>query len=127
VVKSKAEDYPRFMAVMAATFDRLSAGKRTYGAFSPATDRRDLRHEAEEELLDAIMYTYLAILKLDLTRRSTARKGLGRRPDEPPGTPLRPSRFHRQTAYSVNNRMRPSVPVEPVGLERVAKVLGSCS
>lgn len=37
----------------------------TYGPFSPATDRRDLRREAEEELLDAICYAYLAILKLE--------------------------------------------------------------
>lgn len=62
-VKSSAEDYPRFMAVMTAAFDRLKAGERTYRAFSPATDRRNLRREAE--LLDAIVYAYLAILKLE--------------------------------------------------------------
>lgn len=58
------EDYPRFIATMAAAFDRLTAGRKTYGAFSPATDRRDLHQEAEAELLDAIAYAYLAILKL---------------------------------------------------------------
>jgi hypothetical protein len=52
------------MAVMAAAFGRLRAGKRAYGAFSPATDCRNLRREAEEELLDAIVYAYLALLKL---------------------------------------------------------------
>lgn len=65
-MKPPAEDYPRFMATVTAAFDRLTAGRKTYGAFSPATDRRDLRLEAEEELLDAIVYAYLAILKLSL-------------------------------------------------------------
>ncbi len=64
-MKSGAESCPRFMAVMAAAFDRLTAGRKTYGAFSPATDRRNRPHEAEEELLDAIVYAYLAILKLE--------------------------------------------------------------
>jgi hypothetical protein len=61
-----AEDYPRFMATMTAAFDRLKGGRKVYGAFSPATDRRDLPREAEEELLDAIVYAYLAILNLPL-------------------------------------------------------------
>jgi hypothetical protein len=64
-MKPRAESYSRFMSIMAAAFDRLKAGERTYGAFSPATDPRDLCHEAEEELLDAIVYAYLAILKLE--------------------------------------------------------------
>lgn len=67
-MKTRAEEYPRFMAIMAAAFDRLKAGERTYGPFSPATDRRNLCREAEEELLDAIVYAYLAILKLDLAQ-----------------------------------------------------------
>lgn len=60
----RAEDRRRFLAVAAAAFDRLESGEAVYGAFSPATDRRDLRHEAEEELLDTIVYAYLAILRL---------------------------------------------------------------
>jgi hypothetical protein len=64
-MKSLAEDYPRFMAIMAAAFDRLTAGEKTYGAFDAETDRRDLRLEAEEELLDAIVYAYFAILRLE--------------------------------------------------------------
>jgi hypothetical protein len=65
-VKSRAEDYPRFMATMTAAFDRLKAGEKVYGPFDPAADRRDLLREAEDELLDAIVYAYLAILKLSL-------------------------------------------------------------
>jgi hypothetical protein len=62
--RAPAEDFSRFMAVMASAFDRLSAGKRTYGPFDAASDRRDLRQEAEDELLDAITYCYMALLKL---------------------------------------------------------------
>jgi len=65
VMKPADEDYPRFMAVMTAAFDRLKAGQKLYGTFDAATDRRNLPGEAEEELLDAIVYAYLAILKLE--------------------------------------------------------------
>jgi hypothetical protein len=75
-VKPRAEDYPRFMATMTAAFDRLKAGEKVYGPFHAEADRRGLRHEAEEELLDAIVYAYLAILKLSLrTTAGTATAG----------------------------------------------------
>ena len=50
---------------MTAAFDRTKAGEKLYGSFDCAADRRDLRRETEEELLDAIVYAYLAILKLE--------------------------------------------------------------
>jgi len=59
-----AENRARFAAVMDRAFERLARGRETYGPFDPATDRRDLRREAEEELLDAIAYCYFSILTL---------------------------------------------------------------
>jgi hypothetical protein len=59
-----AEDEGRFGEVLARAFARLEAGRAVYGAFNVETDSRDLRAEAEEELLDAVVYSYLAILKL---------------------------------------------------------------
>lgn len=84
------------MAVMAAAFDRLTAGKRTYGSFSPAMDRRDLRREAEEELLDAIVYCYLALLQLEHT--SIGEKAWIRRPRGIPPCPNPAARGSHQVA-----------------------------
>ncbi len=64
-----AEDYARFVAVMTEAFDRLKAGERRYGPFSASWDGRDLLQEAEEELLDAIIYCYFAVLKLRAAER----------------------------------------------------------
>jgi hypothetical protein len=63
-----AEDRSRFEAVTAEAFARLELGRGVYGAFDSTTDRRDLFREAELELLDAIVYAYLAILKLRAAR-----------------------------------------------------------
>jgi hypothetical protein len=93
---ARAEDYTRFMAIMAAAFDRLRVGERTYGAFSPATDRRDLLREAEEELLDAIVYAYLAILKLEVAEAECRPEGLGRRPANDHGIRETPSGSRRK-------------------------------
>jgi hypothetical protein len=65
-----AEDRPHFESVTAEAFARLELGRGVYGAFDPVTDSRDLFREAELELLDAIVYAYLAILKLRAARAS---------------------------------------------------------
>ena len=59
-----AEDRATFAAVLEEAFARMDRGQKTYGPFRPETDPRDLRREAEEELLDAIVYCYFAILAL---------------------------------------------------------------
>ena len=66
-----AEDRARLESVVAEAFARLEAGRSVYGSFDAAADPRDLRLEAEEELLDAIVYAYLAILKLRAARKGT--------------------------------------------------------
>lgn len=38
--------------------------ERKYGDYDPATDPRDLLDEAEEELLDAINYLAMQVIKL---------------------------------------------------------------
>lgn len=49
--------------VVALVAERLAAGRRTYGALDLATDARDLRREASEELLDACVYLAADALK----------------------------------------------------------------
>jgi hypothetical protein len=66
-----AEDAGRFREVLARAFARLEAGRAAYGAFNVETDARDLVHEAEEELLDAVVYAYLGILKLRATEAAS--------------------------------------------------------
>jgi hypothetical protein len=70
-VTRRAEARGRFVSVVFKAFSRFEGGERTYGAFDPRTDRRDLRHEAEEEFLDAIVYAYLGILALRAGRAKT--------------------------------------------------------
>jgi hypothetical protein len=59
-----AEDRTLFDGVMAGVFERIAAGRATYGPFDSLHDERDLRHEALEEVQDAIAYLYFLALKL---------------------------------------------------------------
>ncbi len=59
-----AEDRAAFATVLEEAFVRMDRGRSVYGPFRPETDARNLRREAEEELLDAIVYSYFAILAL---------------------------------------------------------------
>ena len=118
-----AEGYPRFMAVMTAAFDRLKAGEKVYGPFDAATDRRDLRREAEDELLDAIVYAYLAIFKLSL--RTGKRTGTEyRREGYPlilvplPGVPPPEVRLRRGLKALLRSYRLRCVSVEEIGSKR---------
>jgi len=59
-----AEDRATFATVLEEAFVRMDCGRSVYGPFRPETDPRDLRREAEEELLDCVVYCYFAILAL---------------------------------------------------------------
>jgi len=65
----KEPDWARVMGVFALATTRMQGGAKTYGEFRPATDRRDLYHECQEEILDAIVYLGMQYLKLDEMRR----------------------------------------------------------
>ena len=52
-----------------ATF-RMLIGSNTYGEFNPATDKRDLLREAQEELLDAMNYLGMQYLKLEELKKA---------------------------------------------------------
>jgi len=62
-------DWARVMGVFAKATTRMQGGAKTYGEFRPATDQRDMYHEAQEEILDAIVYMGMQYLKLDEMRR----------------------------------------------------------
>ena len=44
--------------------DKMEKGSKKYGVFDPITDERNLLHEAEEEIQDAINYLGMFLLKL---------------------------------------------------------------
>jgi len=69
----KEPDWARVMAVFAKATTRMQGGAKTYGEFRPATDPRDMYHEAQEEILDAIVYLGMQYLKLDEMRRKAPR------------------------------------------------------
>lgn len=44
-------------------------GAEKYGEFNPATDQRDLLHEAEQEILDGINYLAMFLVKMRKVRK----------------------------------------------------------
>lgn len=55
--------------VLAEALLRMDQGRARYGPFDPQEDERDLLLEAEEELLNAINYLAMFVLKLRLIKR----------------------------------------------------------
>ena len=51
-------------AIFNQALEKYEAGALKYGAFNPATDRRDFISETETEILDAINYLAMFLLKL---------------------------------------------------------------
>ena len=62
-------DWARVMGVFAKATTRMQGGAKTYGEYQPATDQRDMYHEAQEEILDAIVYLGMEYLRLEEMRR----------------------------------------------------------
>lgn len=58
-------DHEQVAEVLKKAVGRMKEGVRSYGLFNPATDKRDLLSEAQEELLDAINYLGMQYLKLE--------------------------------------------------------------
>ena len=58
-------DWEKVTVVFWKAIGRMQEGAWDYGSFNPATDKRDLLQEAQEELLDAINYLGMQYLKLE--------------------------------------------------------------
>jgi len=61
-------DWGRLIQVFSKATDRMQGGAKTYGEYQPATDQRDMYHETQEEILDAIVYLGMHYLKLEEMR-----------------------------------------------------------
>ncbi|HOG07658.1 MAG TPA: hypothetical protein PK983_06155 [Syntrophales bacterium] len=61
----------RIEEILSAALGKYRQGEEKHGAFDPATDQRDFLAEAEAEILDAINYLAMFILKVRAMRRYT--------------------------------------------------------
>ena len=59
--------------ILKKALSRCEQGQKCYGVFRPDEDTRDLLQEAEEELLDTVVYACFQILKLRRVREKLAR------------------------------------------------------
>jgi len=72
--ESEVDDWERVDEVFCRAVGRMQEGAWDYGTFNPATDKRDLLHEAQEELLDAMNYLGMQYLKLEELRKADFRE-----------------------------------------------------
>jgi len=68
--ESEVDDWERVDEVFCRAVGRMQEGAWDYGTFNPATDKRDLLHEAQEELLDAMNYLGMQYLKLEELKKA---------------------------------------------------------
>ncbi len=54
--------------IFAAALQKYRTGERKYGPYNPLIDGRDMITEAEEEILDAINYLAMLLVKLRAVR-----------------------------------------------------------
>lgn len=57
-------DTAEIAAILSAALDKYRTGAQKYGEFVPETDNRDLIHEAEAEILDAINYLAMMLIRV---------------------------------------------------------------
>ncbi len=57
--------------IFRAALEKYLAGEQKYGPYRPLTDDRDMITEAEEEILDAINYLAMLLVKLRAIRNIT--------------------------------------------------------
>ena len=63
------QDMPnRIETVFEAALLKYRQGEREHGVYDPATDQRDLMQEAEEEILDAINYLAMFLMRIKAIR-----------------------------------------------------------
>ena len=56
-------------AIFQDALQKYHQGEAKYGAFNPQTDTRDLLREAEAEILDAINYLAMFLMKVRAQRK----------------------------------------------------------
>ncbi len=61
-------------AIFRAALQKYRAGEQKYGPYRPLTDNRDMLTEAEEEILDAINYLAMMLMKLRAIRNRIDRE-----------------------------------------------------
>ena len=54
----------------------MKAGSEEYGEYDPKTDTRDMYREAQEEVLDAIVYMGMEYLRLEAMRIRISSKNI---------------------------------------------------
>jgi len=64
-------------AVFQEALQRYRAGEKKYGPYDPGTDARDMIREAEGELLDAINYIAMFLMKLRAMKVDTGAAAIG--------------------------------------------------
>lgn len=69
-MKDKADS--EIQGILGEAFGRYRGGEKTYGVFDKCTDTRDFFNEAEEELLDMIVYAAFQIAKLRALKEKMA-------------------------------------------------------
>ena len=62
-------DVKRLQVVFDEAVSRAKLGHYRYGEFDPERDYRDLFKEAEEELLDALVYLGFMVMKINRIRK----------------------------------------------------------
>ena len=63
--------------VFTAALQKFERGAAKYGTFEPATDTRDFLKEAEAEVLDAINYLAMFLVKMRNMKRNKVGTGWG--------------------------------------------------
>lgn len=58
------KDTTQIASILYAALDKYQAGAKKYGPYDPETDQRDMLQEAEEEILDAINYLAMLLVKI---------------------------------------------------------------
>ncbi|MFA6414093.1 MAG: hypothetical protein WCW53_15530 [Syntrophales bacterium] len=61
-------DIEAMTAIFQSALSKYRKGALKYGDYDPLTDRRDMAGEAEEEILDAINYLAMFLMKLRAIR-----------------------------------------------------------
>lgn len=61
---------PIMEAIFKAALEKYRLGEQKYGPYHPLTDGRDMITEAEEEILDAINYLGMFLIKLRAMKKN---------------------------------------------------------
>ena len=69
-VKGNGNMDNRIESILNEALQKYQRGEAKYGPYKPETDPRDLLHEAEEEILDAINYLAMHLVRIRTVRKT---------------------------------------------------------